>query len=407
MAIFRAFQAYRPSEAYQSLIPDLPYDVLTSQEAKVIAGNQPYSFLHVDKAEIDLDDSIDPYSPNVYQKAKDNLDDLEHSGVLIQDDRPCFYIQQQIMNGKSQIGLVGLASVDDYCHHIIKRHEHTLSKKLEDRIHHMYACQAHTGPIFLTYQSQDELHLLIHQWMEHHPMIYEFEKYDVMYRVWKVDDPHVIQDIQKAFEKINALYIADGHHRCASAVEVALQKRKERSLSTGLEEESFLAIAFSSKDVHIMEYNRVVKAFHGDFDTFLNQVRTSFDVEIQNDVCKPSQKHHFGMYYNHQWYLLKAKESLIQNKDDLDVSLLQEYLLDPILGIHDPQNDPHIAFMGGIKGMDALMKKADETQGIAFSLYPVCIEDIMHVADEGGVMPPKSTWFEPKLLSGLFIHHFE
>lgn len=410
MAVFRGFRAYRPAEKNQSLIPALPYDVMSSDEAREIVKGNPLSFLHIDKAEIDLPLGTDLYDTAVYEKAKENLIALEENGDLIQDSEPCLYIYKQVMNGRSQTGIVGCASIDDYMNNVIKKHEHTLAKKEQDRINHVNTCDANTGPIFLTYRKNDEISGIIESWMKNNRPVYDFTADDVSQTVWVVDDAETVNSLSALFDTVPAMYIADGHHRCASAVRVGEMRRKANPDYTGEEEFNyFLAVAFPDKELEIMDYNRVVKDLNGLAENeFITAISKSFEVEKTEGRCKPSDKHTFGMYLNRQWYLLKAKADIINEGDPverLDVSILQNYLLDAVLGIKNPKTDDRIDFIGGIRGLAELEKRADSDMQLAFAMYPTTVDDLMAIADAGLIMPPKSTWFEPKLLSGLFIHH--
>lgn len=410
MAVFRGFRAYRPAEKNQALIPALPYDVMSSDEAREMVKGNPLSFLHIDKAEIDLPLGTDLYDTAVYEKAKENLIALEENGDLIQDSEPCLYIYKQVMNGRSQTGIVGCASIDDYMNNVIKKHEHTLAKKEQDRINHVNTCDANTGPIFLTYRKNDEISGIIESWMKNNQPVYDFTADDVSQTVWVVDDAETVNRLSALFDTVPAMYIADGHHRCASAVRVGEMRRKANPDYTGEEEFNyFLAVAFPDKELEIMDYNRVVKDLNGlDENEFITAISKSFEVEKTEGRCKPSDKHTFGMYLNKQWYLLKAKADIINESDPverLDVSILQNYLLDAVLGIKNPKTDDRIDFIGGIRGLAELEKRADSDMQLAFAMYPTTVDDLMAIADAGLIMPPKSTWFEPKLLSGLFIHH--
>ncbi len=410
MAVFKAFKAFRPSKENQSLIPALPYDVMNSQEARKMVQGKPLSFLYVDKAEIDLDENVDVYSQQVYNKAKENLLNLENSGALIQDSAPCLYIYKQVMNGRSQTGLVGCASIDDYKNNIIKKHEFTLARKEQDRINHVNTCDANTGPIFLTYRKNEDVSQIINNWMADNQPVYDFVHDDVSQTVWVIDDSAVVSQLEGLFDKIDAMYIADGHHRCASAVKVGDMRRQQNPDYDGSEEFNyFLAVTFPDEELEIMDYNRVVKDLNGyDFDKFVDIISEKFDVQKVDGVCKPQVKHTFGMYYGNQWYLLTAKEGTFDANDPvdrLDVSILQNNLLDPVLDIKDPKTDSRIDFIGGIRGLAELERRVSEDMVIAFAMYPTSIDDLMSIADAGKTMPPKSTWFEPKLLSGVFIHH--
>ena len=410
MAIYRSFKAFRPEKSKQELIPALPYDVMNSEEARKAVEGNPYSFLHIDKAEIDLPLGTEPYSKEVYEKACENLENLEKTGALIQDCKPCFYIYRQVMNGRSQTGIVGCASIDDYMNNIIKKHEHTLAKKEQDRINHVDICNANTGPIFLTYRKNETISTAVKTWMENNEPVYDFVFDGVNQSVWVIDNDDTINLIANEFGKIDAMYIADGHHRCASAVKVGQKRRAANPNYTGEEEFNFfLSVAFPDDELEIMDYNRVVKDLNGKTsDEFIGAISKDFEVEKVSSQFKPSEKHTFGMFLCNQWYKLTAKSDIINENDPverLDVSILQNNLLSPILGIDDPKTDERIDFIGGIRGLDELERRCADDMKLAFAMYPTSIDDLMSIADADLIMPPKSTWFEPKLLSGIFIHH--
>ena len=410
MALYRAFKAFRPEKSKQALIPALPYDVMNSDEAREMVKGNPYSFLHIDKAEIDLPKGTDIYSDEVYKKAKKNLDNLEKTGALIQDKKPCFYIYRQIMNGRSQTGIVGCASIDDYMNNVIKKHEHTLAIKEQDRIRHVDTCNANTGPIFLTYRKNDVISNAVNDWVNSHEAVYDFVADGVTQTVWAIDDDDIINTVSNEFAKIDALYIADGHHRCASAVKVGQKRREEKPDYTGDEEFNFfLSVAFPDDELEIMDYNRVVKDLNGiSREEFLDAVSNSFEAEKVDTQYKPTKRHTFGMLIENDWYKLTAKDSIIDESDPvkrLDVSILQDNLLSPILDIDDPKTNDRIDFIGGIRGLDELERRCKDDMKLAFAMYPTSIDDLMSIADANLIMPPKSTWFEPKLLSGIFIHH--
>ena len=410
MALYRAFKAFRPEKSKQALIPALPYDVMNSDEAREMVKGNPYSFLHIDKAEIDLPKGTDIYSDEVYKKAKENLDNLEKTGALIQDKKPCFYIYRQIMNGRSQTGIVGCASIDDYMNNVIKKHEHTLAIKEQDRIRHVNTCNANTGPIFLTYRKNDVISNAVNDWVNSHEAVYDFVADGVTQTVWVIDDDDIINTVSNEFAKIDALYIADGHHRCASAVKVGQKRREEKPDYTGDEEFNFfLSVAFPDDELEIMDYNRVVKDLNGmSREEFLDAVSNSFEAEKVDTQYKPTKRHTFGMLIENDWYKLTAKDSIIDESDPvkrLDVSILQDNLLSPILDIDDPKTNDRIDFIGGIRGLDELERRCKDDMKLAFAMYPTSIDDLMSIADANLIMPPKSTWFEPKLLSGIFIHH--
>ena len=412
MAIFRPFQAVRPIPEKAKEIAALPYDVMNSEEAKAMVQGKPYSFLHVDKAEIDFDPIPENiYTAEVYRKAKANLEKLVTDGVAIQDPTPCVYIYRQIMNGRSQTGLVGCTAIDDYINNVIKKHELTRADKEADRINHVDYCDANTGPIFLTYRANAAINSTVESWKASHTPVYDFVTDDgVANTVWVVDDADVIAGLSAAFATTESLYIADGHHRAASAVKVGLKRRAQHPDYTGDEEFNFfLAVLFPENELEIMDYNRVMKDLNGySAEAFMEKLGESFTVELYGtDAYKPETKHTFGMLLDGKWYKLTAKDGTFDNNDPverLDVSILQKNLISPILGIDDPRTDKRIDFIGGIRGLGELERRVNTDMRVAFSMYPTTLEDLMDIADAGQIMPPKSTWFEPKLLSGLFIH---
>lgn len=410
MAVFKSFSAFRPNKECASLIPALPYDVMNSDEAREMVKGNPYSFLHVDKAEIDLAPDIDLYAKEVYEKAKDNLLSLENRGALVQDKTPCLYIYRQVMKGRSQTGLVGCASIDDYKNNVIKKHEHTLAKKEQDRINHVNTCDANTGPIFLTYRENKEISHIINNWIRSHEHTYDFSRDYISHTVWVIDDSEVILKLEKLFGEVASLYIADGHHRCASAVRVGEMRRKEHPDYKGNEEFNFfLAIAYPDSELEIMDYNRVVKDLNGySFDGFVKKLEEKFYVSPLPKAQSPEKKHSFSMFYGGKWYNLTAKKGIFDENnpvEQLDVSILQNNVLKPLLGIDNPKTSDRIDFIGGIRGLKELERRANEDMKLAFAMYPTTIDDLMSIADAGEIMPPKSTWFEPKPLSGFFIHH--
>ncbi len=412
MAVFKSFRALRPVAGKAADVAALPYDVMNSEEARSQVKGKPYSFLHVDKAEVDLPSDIDIYDEKVYLKARANLDALESDGICKQDEAPCFYIYRQIMNGRSQTGLVGCASIDDYKNNTIKKHEFTRADKEADRIRHVDYCDANTGPIFLTYRENEVISSLINNWKEAHNPVYDFVTEDgISNTVWVVDDSGVNEKLSAAFAGIDYLYIADGHHRCASAVKVGEKRRTEFPDYDGSEEFNFfLAVAFPKDELEIMDYNRVMKDLNGySTEEFKEKLSEKFSLEEYNGEgpYKPCEKHTFGMYLDSKWYKLTAKAGTYDENDPvnrLDVSILQNNCITPIFGIEDPRTDKRIDFVGGIRGLGELERRCALDMKIAFSMYPTSLSDLMAIADAGEVMPPKSTWFEPKLLSGLFIH---
>lgn len=413
MATIRPFKGIRPIEELASKIAALPYDVMNSEEAREMVEGNPYSFLHIDRAEIDLEPSIDVHDKKVYEKARENLDKMIEEKQFIQDDKPCLYIYRQIMNGRAQTGLVFCASIDDYINNAIKKHEFTRADKEQDRINHVNYCDANTGPIFLTYREDEVTSEIIKQWSKEgtkRKPVYDFISEDgIGHQVWVIDNELIVKEIVALFGEIENLYIADGHHRSASAVKVGLMRREENPDYTGDEEFNyFLAVAFPDNDLMVMDYNRVVKDLNGlTEEEFLNKVSQKFVVTEKDEQVKPTDKHTFGMYLEDKWYLLEAREGSYNAEDpidSLDVAILQNNVLTPILGIEDVRTSDRIDFIGGIRGIKELERRVHKDMKIAFSMYATEVSDIMSVADTNQVMPPKSTWFEPKLRSGLFIH---
>ncbi|MFY9198150.1 MAG: DUF1015 family protein [Acutalibacteraceae bacterium] len=412
MAILKPFRAVRPTTKYAKDVAALPYDVMTSDEAREIVKDNPYSFLHIDKAEIDLDKSVSIYDEKVYLKARENLDKLSSDGIFMQDDKDCIYIYRQTMNGRNQTGLVGCASIDEYINNTIKKHEFTRADKEQDRINHVDYCNANTGPIFLTYKDSEKINTIVSNWQNENKPIYDFVSSDgIAHTVWVIDDSSVTSTIQSSFEKVDSLYIADGHHRAASAVKVGLKRRQENPDYTGKEEFNFfLSVAFPASELAIMDYNRVIKDLNGmTSQEFLSKIEDNFIITKLdgNNAYRPEKAHTFGMYLDNSWYKLEAKPNSFDKSspvDSLDVSILQNNLIHPILNIDDPRTSQRIDFVGGIRGLEELERRVKDDMVVAFSMYPTTIEELMAIADSGNVMPPKSTWFEPKLLSGLFVH---
>ena len=410
MAEIRPFVCVRPAEELASRVAALPYDVYNRQEAKEEVQREPLSFLKIDRAETNFDDSVDTYAPEVYQKAKELLQQEKQEGVYITDEDRSFYIYQLVMDGRPQTGLVACSSVDDYMNHVIKKHENTREDKEIDRITHVDTCSAQTGPIFLAYRSDKGIHDIVASYVENETPIYDFTAVDgIAHRVWKIAKKEDVDAIYKAFQNIQQIYIADGHHRAASAVKVGLKRRQENPGYTGEEEFNyFLSVLFPHDELRILDYNRTVKDLNGrSLTQFLEEISKNFIVEKAEGQVRPEKKGTFGMYTEGQWYHLTAKPELFEGKDavgSLDVSVLQDYLLGPVLGIGDPRTDQRIDFIGGIRGLSELEKRADSDMKISFSMYPTSITELFDVADQELLMPPKSTWFEPKLRSGLFIH---
>ena len=409
MAIIKAFKAFRPTKNLVSKIAALPYDVMNSEEAREMVEGNEYSFLHVDRAEINLPKEVNVYDKIVYEKAREVLDKMIEEGLYIQDEKACMYIYRQTMKGKSQTGLVICTSIDDYINNKIKKHEHTRKDKELDRINHVDYCDANTGPIFLTYRNQDEISEIMDKWVKNEP-IYDFKSEDGNgHTVWIIDNDNDIERLTILFDGVESLYIADGHHRAKSAVEVGLKRRRENPSYTGEEEFNyFLAIAYPDNQLEVLDYNRTVKDLNGlTEEEFLKAIEEKFMVNVSKEPVKPKRKHTFGMYMNNTWYELEAREDTFNENDPmerLDVSILQNNLLAPILGIDDPTKSDRIEFIGGIRGLKELEKRAKKDMKVSFSMFATTTDDIMSIADGGMIMPPKSTWFEPKPRSGLFIH---
>lgn len=412
MATIRPFMAIRPAANYAKDVAALPYDVMNSEEAREMVKDKPWSFLHVDKAEVDLPVGTDIYSPEVYAKAKENLDNMVANGVLGQDLLPNLYIYRLTMNGKSQTGLVCCTSVDEYIDGTIKKHELTRADKEADRIRHVDTLNANTGPIFLAYKENPDAKAIIDGWTSSVAPVYDFVSEDgIGHTVWVIDSDTEIGMLVQSFRNVKNFYIADGHHRNASAVKVALKRREAKPDYTGEEEFNYyLSVLFAADELYVMDYNRVVKDLNGyDAVGFLEEIGKKFIVEPYNGdgPYRPEEIHTFGLYLEGKWFKLTAKEEIITDDPvlGLDVSILQKELLEPVLAIGDPRTDKRIDFVGGIRGLKALEERVDSGEmKLAFSMFPTSMAELMDVADEGLTMPPKSTWFEPKLRSGLFIH---
>jgi len=411
MAIVKPFRALRPKKEFAEKVAAPPYDVLDSNEAREMAKDNPYSFLHVNKPEIDLDPSINLYDERVYQKGAENLKRLQNEGILFQDEKPQFYVYRQIMGGHQQIGLVACASVDEYEKNLIKKHELTRQEKEDDRVKHILYLNAQVGPVFLTYRAQKEIDKLIASIIEQEPE-YNFTSDGIQHTLWVVDDDKTINEIVELFLQVPVLYVADGHHRSAAAHRVREIKRKENKNHTGQEEYNFfLSVIFPHDQMQILDYNRVIKDLNGlSKEDFLKKVEEKFTIYYpgEDNSIKPSRTHEFSMYLDGKWYKFTAKPGTFDETNPvkrLDVSILQENLLQPILDIGDPRKDKRIDFVGGIRGLKELEKRIKSGNWkVAFALYPTSIEELMAIADAGKIMPPKSTWFEPKLKSGLFVH---
>lgn len=408
MATVRSFKAYRPRKDICDRVAALPYDVYNREEACEEVRREPMSFLKVDRAETSFGDDVDTYDSRVYKKAGELLQGMIDDGTYIEEEKPVYYIYELIMDGRHQTGLVACASIDDYINGIIKKHENTREDKEIDRIKHVEACGAQTGPIFLAYRQVEVIKNIVNR-TKQNEKLYGFTSPDgITHNVWIIDNETDIETIEKAFEGVNEIYIADGHHRSASAVKAGLNKRKENPGYTGDEEFNyFLSVLFPDEELMILPYNRVVADICGmTDDDFINRLSEKFDIEKSNTAVSPDKKGTFGMYMGNKWYKLTAKEGIVP--DDvvgcLDVSVLQDNVLSPLLNIEDPRTDKRIKFVGGIRGISELERLVDGGMKVAFSMYPTSINELFAIADAGKLMPPKSTWFEPKLRSGIFIH---
>lgn len=409
MADIRPFACIRPCREKAGRIAALPYDVYNRKEAKEEVLREPESFLKIDRAETQFDDSVDTYAPQVYQRAHDTLWEMVEKGDFIREKKPCYYIYELTMNGRTQTGIAACASIDDYQTGIIKKHENTREEKELDRIRHVDVCNAQTGPIFLAYRENEIITSVVAE-VKKLDAEYDFTSPDgIRHRVWVIDKDEDIEKINQEFSGISRIYIADGHHRCASAVKVGLKRRAEHPDYTGEEEFNyFLSVLFPDEELYIMDYNRVVKDLNGlTEEEFLARMQEIFEVSVLESKDRhPDQKGTFTMYLLNTWYQCRFKEQDLSDDPvkGLDVSLLQELLLAPVLNIQDPKTDTRIDFVGGIRGMDELERRCHEDAKAAFAMYPTSIGELFAVADAGLLMPPKSTWFEPKLRSGIFIH---
>ena len=411
MAVIKAFECIRPDEKVADRVAALPYDVYNREEALKEVEREPLSFLAIDRAETQFDSSVDTYADCVYDKARELLDSRIADGTFITDTDKAYYVYELTMNGRTQTGIAACASIDDYNNNIIKKHENTRADKEQDRINHVDRCSAQTGPIFLAYRADEVIRNEVAKAKETKPL-YSFTSPDgIRHQVYKISNAQSVENIEKAFAGIDDIYIADGHHRAASAVKVGLKRREEHPDYTGEEEFNyFLSVLFPDEELMIMPYNRVVKDLNGySKEEFIKKIEEKFEIEESAAAVEPAYKAEFGMYLDEKWYKLKAKEDILSDDpvDGLDVAILQNNLLEPVLGIHDPKTDKRIDFVGGIRGLLELEKRCHTDCVLAFSMYPTSIAELFAVADAGRLMPPKSTWFEPKLRSGLFIHRIE
>ena len=406
MITIQPFRALRPEAQHAKQVASRPYDVLNSKEAKVEAQGNPNSFLHITKSEIDLPEEVDIHSQQVYDTAKNNLEAFISRNILFRESKPCYYIYQLIMNGRSQTGLVCGSSVDDYENDLIKKHEFTRPEKEKDRINHITTTGAQTGNVFLAYRNVAEIDEVISKWQKEKNPVYDLLAEDgIQHSIWIINDSATIDLVTELFKtKVPFTYIADGHHRAASAAKVRKALGKDATEGANI----FLTTLFPSNQLHIMDYNRVVKDLNGlEAAAFIEKVSNSFIVEKAEKAFSPKNLHQFGLYIGKQWYCLTAKENTFTNDPIgiLDVTILQNNLLDPILGIKDQRTDQRIDFVGGIRGLEELAKRVNSGEmAVAISLHPVSIQQLFDIADSGNVMPPKSTWFEPKLRDGLLTH---
>ena len=408
MAEIRTFRGIRPAAGKEADIAALPYDVYNREEARKAVEGKPLTFLRIDRAETQLSEETDIYAPEVYQKAKELLWGMVENGDFVQDDKPCYYLYELTMNGRSQTGIVDCASIDDYLNGMIKKHENTRREKEEDRVRHVDICDAQTGPIFLAYRNQENLKKIVAD-VKTGAALFDFTSEDgIRHRGWKIADTEKISAIYEAFHQMNALYIADGHHRAASAVRVGVKRREEHPGYTGEEEFNyFLSVIFPDDELMIMDYNRVVRDLNGlTPEEFLSGIKKVFDVETLDKAEHPKRKGQVTLFLEDKWYLLTLKPEYgnCDPVEGLDVSILQKQILEPVLGIQDPKTDKRIDFVGGIRGLSELERRVHTDMKAAFAMYPTSIGELFAVADAGLLMPPKSTWFEPKLRSGLFIH---
>ena len=404
MALVKPFAAIMPKLGMEKLIAALPYDVYNREEAVEVVKNNPDSFLRIDRAETNFGPETDTYADCVYDKAKELINIWIEEGRLVKQDKPMFYIYQEIMNGRPQTGIVGCASVADYENNIIKKHENTLAAKEADRIRHIDTTNMQTGPIFLAFRSNKEIDAFLAQKTSEKPY-YDFVSEDgITHKVWLVDDDGEIESVEGFFAAMNAIYIADGHHRCASACKVSAKRHIEGKVQ---ESDFFMSVLFPENQLKIMDYNRVVKDLNGyDVATFLEELETYCHIGGSDIPVKPAKKGQVGMYLDGQWFSLEFKTEYLSDDpvEGLDVSILQKYVLDGMLDIKDPKNDKRIDFVGGIRGLEELERRVNSDCRVAFAMYPTDINELFDVADASRLMPPKSTWFEPKLRSGLFLH---
>jgi uncharacterized protein (DUF1015 family) len=413
MAAIKPFKALRPLENFANLVASVPYDVVSTEEAISLGEGNPLSFIHVTRSEIDLGKDIDPYSPLVYQKAKENLHRLISQVPLFVDEKEHFYLYRLIMDGRAQVGIAALFSIDDYDNNIILKHENTRKVKEDDRTNHIVTTGAQTGPVFLTYDPITAIDKIVKDTITNEKSIYDFTSNDgIRHTLWILPEGFN-RMVVDGIADVKKLYIADGHHRAASASRAKKIKQNSGGVITGNEEYNyFLAVLFPADQLKILPYNRIVLDINKmTKKEFLKEISDKFSIE-KSDSPQPSERKNYGMYLDGQWYMLKARDSILASStlsrsaaDNLDVSILQDFLLNPVLGIEDPRTNKRIDFVGGIRGTKELEKLVNSGKAaVAFSLYPVSVNDLMNISNEGETMPPKSTWFEPKLRDGLLVH---
>lgn len=413
MAIFKPFKAWRPTTDKAALIASKPYDVLNSEEAREEVKGNPLSFLHIGKPEVDLDPSVDLYSDEVYNKGKENLEKLCNEGHLVEEEEARFYVYSQTMNGKIQYGLVGCASVDDYWNDVIKKHEKTRAVKEEDRCNHVRVTNAHTGPIFLTYPDNSEIDALVARISKDTPDNDHVAADGIRHQSWVVTNADDNIVIEEHFAAMPALYVADGHHRSAAAAICGRERQKANPNHTGNEEYNyFLAVSFPASQLYIMDYNRVVKDLNGHTqDEFMKLLGEKFKIDAVDSMYSPTKKGEVGFYMDKKWYKLTANDEFLSVADPvevLDVQILQREILTPVLDIQDPRISNRIDFIGGIRGLEELERRVDNGEmACAFAMYATSVQELIDIADSGKIMPPKSTWFEPKLRDGLFVHFLD
>lgn len=413
MAIFRPFKAFRPVPEKAAAVAAPPYDVINSEEAREYVKDKPLSFLHVGKPEVDLDPEINLYDDAVYEKGKKNLQKLIDDGFLVEDPEPYIYLYAQTMDGRSQYGLVGCASVDDYWNDVIKKHEKTRKAKEEDRSKHVRVTNAHSGPIFLTYRDVDEINAIVEKVKANDPDNDHTAEDGIRHTSWVIRDRAAIEKISSILDKVDYFYVADGHHRSAAAAIVGRERQAANPDHKGDEEYNFfLAVLFPASHLRIYDYNRVVKDLNDlTKEEFFEKLGAHFNLKEVNTQFKPQKKGEVGLYIDGKWYQMQADPKLVNNSDPvekLDVAILQKYVLDEILGIDDPRTSDRIDFVGGIRGLVELERRVNSGEmKLAFSMYPTSVEELMSIADAGKIMPPKSTWFEPKLRDGLFVHFLD